>query len=551
VKEGSDRPAVKLTWRFPPTFWFANAAELCERAAYYGMFISLFRYLNDVVGFTTVQTGYISAAFAASLYLLPTFMGILADRIGFRRALLLAFALLAGGYGLLGAFQLKASVLCALALIVLGGAIVKPVISGTVAKCSDSDHRARAMSIFYMVVNIGSFSGKGLAGYLNERLGLAYINLYAAGMAATALLLVALLYREVGSAAPASRSAAETVRGLLRVMKNFRFLSLIILVGGFWAIQNQLYASMPTYIERLLGRGYKPEWLANINPLVVVVCVVPITHLVRHLRPENSIGIALGIVPFTAVLIATGPALQSLLGTQIALGPLRLHPLILLFIVGIGLQGLAECFLSPKWLEYVSKQAPPDQVGLYLGYSYLTSFFAQLFSFILAGYLLAGFCPDPRTLMPHVRHQWRLATDPHYQFCLDPAFRTELDREGPVDAGLRAAFEAHGIALPQGARVQAATAASLGSNRTWHIEAQGLHYTIQQAVLPGPEPTAELLVFGPPVRAASERPPLPAAYRRAHYLWFVFASVGFAAFGGLMLYKQVTAAVDRRRAATA
>jgi dipeptide/tripeptide permease len=549
VKELTTRPAVKLTWRFPPTFWFANGAELCERAAYYGMFISLFRYLNDVVGFTTVQTGYISAAFAASLYLLPTFMGILADRIGFRRALLLAFALLTAGYGLLGAFQLKTTVLCALALIALGGAIVKPVISGTVARCSDSDHRARAMSIFYMIVNIGSFSGKGLAGYLNDRLGLAYINLYAAGMAAAAWVLVALFYREVGGDTTGGRSAREAARDLLRVVKNFRFLSLIILVGGFWAIQNQLYASMPTYIERVLGRGYKPEWLANINPLVVVVCVVPITHLVHHMRPENSIGIALGMVPFTALLIAAGPALENLVGPQITLGPLRLHPLIPLFIIGIGLQGLAECFLSPKWLEYVSKQAPPDQVGLYLGYSYLTSFFAQLFSFILAGYLLAGFCPDPRTLTPQMRHQWRRATDPHYQFCLDPAFKGKLDHEGPVDEAVRAAFEEQGIKLPQAARVRFATSGPPGNNRTWHIEAEGLSYTIQEATA-GPDAHSELAVFGPPVRTASERPPLPHAYRHAHYLWLTFAAVGLTAFGGLMLFKQATAKLDRRRVAT-
>ena len=29
------------TWRFPRMFWTGNAAELCERAAYYGTFIAL------------------------------------------------------------------------------------------------------------------------------------------------------------------------------------------------------------------------------------------------------------------------------------------------------------------------------------------------------------------------------------------------------------------------------------------------------------------------------------------------------------------------------
>ena len=154
----------KLSWRFPRTFWFANSAELCERAAYYGMFITLFRYLNTDIGFTDPETGLVTALFAGGIYFFPTFMGIMADKIGFKQALMVAFTLLTAGYALLGLFQLKLTAVMALVLIMLGGAIIKPVISGTVAKCSDSDHRARAMSIFYMVVNIGLVLGQGLGG---------------------------------------------------------------------------------------------------------------------------------------------------------------------------------------------------------------------------------------------------------------------------------------------------------------------------------------------------------------------------------------------------
>ena len=478
------QPVEKLTWRFPRTFWFANAAELCERAAYYGMFITLLRYLNTRIGFSDVQAGWLTGMFASILYFLPTFMGILADKIGFRRALLLAFALLTVGYALLGvagtqaprytfasvaaggaapplvspALQFgeipsKLLVIGALAVIMVGGAIVKPVISGTAAKCSDSAHRARAMSIFYMIINIGSFSGKGLAAELNNRLGLQYIHFYAAGMTFLALILVILFYRNVDMHGT-DKTLAEAWQALLKVMRNFRFLSLILIVAGFWAIQGQLYASMPTYVERLLGRGYKPEWLANINPLVVVLGVVPLTHLVRHLRPENSIGIALLIIPFTALVIALNPVLAALTGGTVHIGPLALHPLVACFIVGIALQGLAECFLSPKFYEYTSKQAPPGEVGLYMGYQSLTQFFSQLFAFVISGYLLRGFCPDPQTLPESVRAQWQ------------------------------AALAGHG--------------------------------------------------------------PMPDAYAHAHYLWYVFVGVGVTAFLALLVFKLVTKALDAR-----
>ena len=82
----------KSTWRFSKTFWFANSMELCERAAYYGFFILITMYLSTVVGFSDVQAGIISGIFSGALYLLPPFMGIIADRIGFRRAMILAFS---------------------------------------------------------------------------------------------------------------------------------------------------------------------------------------------------------------------------------------------------------------------------------------------------------------------------------------------------------------------------------------------------------------------------------------------------------------------------
>ena len=169
----SDRPGAEaqpLNWHFPRTFWLANAAELFERAAFYGMFIALVVFLTDRVGFTDKHAGYVAACFAATLYLLPTFSGAMADKIGFRRALLLAFALLAVGYFLLGfsptgahGLPPKLVAVVALAVIMFGGSIIKPVISGTVAKCSDDAHRARAFSIFYAVVNIGAFFGKTIA----------------------------------------------------------------------------------------------------------------------------------------------------------------------------------------------------------------------------------------------------------------------------------------------------------------------------------------------------------------------------------------------------
>ena len=71
-------------------------------------------------------------------------------------------------------------------------------------------------------------------------------------------------------------------------------------------------------------------------------------------------------------------------------------------IIGIVLQGLAECFISPRYFEFFSLQAPKGEEGLYLGFGHLHSFLASLLGFGLSGYLLTAYCPDPNTVPPEL-----------------------------------------------------------------------------------------------------------------------------------------------------
>lgn len=391
----------KPTWRFPRTLWTSNLAVLFERAAYYGAFITLTLYLTRDVGFTDIETGWVVGTFAALMYFMPTFMGALADRIGFKNALLFAFALLAVGYASLGAFQEKLAAIMSLTVIMLGGALAKPVIAASIAKCSDSINRARAFSIFYQAVNIGSFSGKMVAKELRVSLGLEYINFYAAAMAVAALIVVAIFYKNMQRVDEVREDIKEIFKGLWQVIKNVRFIIFLLIIAGFWSVQGQMYATMPKYTLRLIGESASPEWLANVNPFIVVLFVIPITHLVRKMKPISSMMIAMVIMPLSGIAIAMSPYLAEMHGSSIKVfGDIAMHPITIMMAIGIGMQGLAECFLSPRFLEYVSKLAPKDKVGLYMGYQNLKSFFSYIFSFVLSGYLLAAYCPDPKTLTP-------------------------------------------------------------------------------------------------------------------------------------------------------
>jgi dipeptide/tripeptide permease len=147
----------KKTWQFPRTFWIANLVEFFERAAYYAVFIAITLYLTDVVGFNDIWAAWIGGMFSAGLYFLPPFTGAYADKIGFRKGVILAFTLLSIGYFSLGLFPHKAIVLPTLVVIMFGGSFIKSIITGTVAVTTNKETRARGYSLFYMVVNITFF----------------------------------------------------------------------------------------------------------------------------------------------------------------------------------------------------------------------------------------------------------------------------------------------------------------------------------------------------------------------------------------------------------
>ncbi|MGE5411010.1 MAG: MFS transporter, partial [Clostridiales bacterium] len=236
-----------MNWKFPRIFWTSNFAELFERAAYYALFIAITLYLTQVVGFNDIWAAWISGGFSAGLYFLPTISGAVADRIGFRRAIMLAFSLLTIGYFSLGAFPYKAIVIPSLFVTMCGAALIKPVLSATVAKATNKENRARAYSIFYGIVNIGSFLGKTFAYPLRIKLGLEAINFFSAAMTLIALILVFFLYRNI-EVSTEVKKFREIFRGMWKLITNPRLILLIIIITGFWIIQYQLYATMPKYV---------------------------------------------------------------------------------------------------------------------------------------------------------------------------------------------------------------------------------------------------------------------------------------------------------------
>ncbi len=167
---------------FERPFWVANISELFERLSYYAAFASLARYLHETLEFPVERAANLTSLFGGLVWFLAIIGGTLADRLGFRRSLSLAYLILSGSYFLLGSLgapwlapvrhAMPLSVLVALVLMLpaFGIALVKPSIVGTTARASKENVRSIGYSIYYTLVNIGGAAGPIVASWVHRHM---------------------------------------------------------------------------------------------------------------------------------------------------------------------------------------------------------------------------------------------------------------------------------------------------------------------------------------------------------------------------------------------
>ncbi|GAB4185983.1 MAG: hypothetical protein Kow00108_23390 [Calditrichia bacterium] len=143
--------------KFPFQFWLVVIFEFFERGSYYGMMSILSVYFTEQLHFAKESVGIIKGTIQPLLYFLPIIAGALADRFGYRKTLMLAFALMGTGYFLTAQATSYALVFGALVIMGFGAGTFKPIISGTIARVTDESNSTLGFGIFYWSINLGAF----------------------------------------------------------------------------------------------------------------------------------------------------------------------------------------------------------------------------------------------------------------------------------------------------------------------------------------------------------------------------------------------------------
>lgn len=233
--------------KFPATFWVANLMEIFERMAWYGFFAVSSLYITSPLsegglGFSSVQRGILQGVIPFLLYLFPVITGALADRYGYRRTFLVAFAIMTPAYWLLGQFKSFPMFFLAFLLVAIGAATFKPVVVGTVGRTTDDTNKGLGFGIFYTIVNIGGFIGPIVAGYVRA-ISWNYVFVMSSVWIAINFLPTLFLYKE-----PTTESQSDEKRSLIQVLTdaqdvlgNARFalvvvpvLLFVMIAGGGW-----------------------------------------------------------------------------------------------------------------------------------------------------------------------------------------------------------------------------------------------------------------------------------------------------------------------------
>src|SRR5258706_1175080 len=267
---------------FERPFWVANISEIFERLSYYGAFASLALYLQEKLNFSTEQTGTLTGLFGGMVWFLAIFGGAAADRLGFRRALSMAYLILAAAYFLIGsigawwlapvrnAVPLGLFVGCILILPALGVSLVKPCVVGTTARASKESVRSIGYSIYYTMVNIGGAAGPYAAGWVHDHFGVEYVFRLAAVGVFFMFFFVLIFFREPrkdGDAPPPS---------ILQVIRNF-----CVVLGNYWLVLPTIFAGIILAVASYFYRFAVPWWVCVGLALLVLVGINKVIWFLR------------------------------------------------------------------------------------------------------------------------------------------------------------------------------------------------------------------------------------------------------------------------------
>ena len=369
---------------FPKVFWVSNTMELFERWAWYGFYMAFALYLvnskdTGALGFTAAQKGSIMGTGSALLYLLPLFTGAIADRIGYKKVLLLSYTMYVTGYWMVATFDTYTMVYASYIYLAVAGALFKPIISAMISKTTDSGSASIGFGIFYMMINIGGFLGPFIAGAIYQKSWdwVFYISMITISIN---YIFVLFFFKEPGREKstdnePLGQVFLQSLKNIGITLMDWKYVIFLVIMIAFWTAFNQLYYAFPVFVDDWVNTSNLYDalhsiwpWLAesigtedgtitavtigSLDAFFIIIFQIWISGLVMRYKPLNAM-------------------ISGILVLSIGVGMMFAFQNSWFIIIGILTFSIGEMASSPKFTEYVGSIAPSDKKALYMGTSFL------------------------------------------------------------------------------------------------------------------------------------------------------------------------------------
>ena len=350
--------------------------EFFERGSYYGVMSVLSVYLvlskNDGgLGFSKESVGVIKSTITPLLYFLPILSGAIGDRYGYRKVLFFAFFAMSLGYLFAGFSATYVTVFSSLILMALGAGCFKPMVAGTIARVTNESNSTLGFGVYYWSINLGAFLFPLILVPILKAISYNYIFFMAAIGTGWLLLLNFFIYKEP-TGTKSAKPLGQVFTEMFTVLRDFRFILMIVIYSGFWIMYFQVYDSVLWYLTEKVDMSpfnkivngviglflSNPDWkfeaehVTAMNAGAIILLQLVVSGIVRNTKalPTMIFGIALG---------------------SIGMGILAIAPNAWVFMTSMFVFTLGEMIAHPKFISYVGLIAPKDKKALYQGYSFL------------------------------------------------------------------------------------------------------------------------------------------------------------------------------------
>jgi len=344
---------------FPKVFWVAQTFELMERGAYYSMMPIIVVHAIYNVGLPVWLGLTITVFMYPFQYGLPILTGALAEKVGYKKQIILAFSILTAAYVFLAFAFNTVTMIFAVMAVGLGIGTYKPLISSTVAKCTLDKDRNRAYSVYYWVVNVGAFVIPGsfavIMGFGVITQDMYYVIFLAgAGFVSLNIVTAITIFEEVPRSGKV-KTVGDAIDNIKIAMKDKKFVVMVILIGGFWGLYSTFLNALPLIMFGFdrLPLLFTVMLLGVFNPMTIILLGIP---LAKYIEKVESMRVIL-----TGLMI-------YLIGMAII--GFTLHWITV--ILGIVVVSIGEFIIAPGYMAFVSKLAPKDKISAYVGCNFLS-----------------------------------------------------------------------------------------------------------------------------------------------------------------------------------